>query len=108
MSTDEVREIKAYVKAVVGGYVVADNMGHCVICGEWKDLRLGHCFTCAFQECPLEVCNYKRMVFNAKRERVLKDSKYLDRQSEIQYCNRSEGMCDEAKASTLCAGERTQ
>lgn len=93
--SDEIQELKAYIKAVVNGYVITDNMGHCNKCGEWKDLRMGHCFTCVFEKCPLDSCEYRKMVFNYKRERVLKDLVYSGSDG-IRYCNRMEGMCDEA------------
>ena len=95
MSSEEVREIKAYVKAVVGGHVVADNMGYCVKCGEWRDLRMGHCFECVFDECPVEKCAHLNYVYNVKRERVWKDSKFKTSDGKV-YCNCKEGLCDEA------------
>ena len=93
-SEDEVREIKAYVKAVVGGHVVTDNMGYCEKCGEYRDLRMGHCFDCVFTECPLEKCTHLNYVYNVKRERVWKDSTFTTHGKT--YCNRTGGLCDEA------------
>jgi len=96
-SEDEIREIKAYVKAVVGGHVIADNMGYCVKCGEYHDLRIGYCFDCAFTDCPLEKCTYMNLVYNVKRERVLKDSTYTTMDGRV-VCNRNGGLCSEALA----------
>lgn len=31
-----------------GCYVSMAEIGHCKVCGAWKDLRMGACFTC----CP--------------------------------------------------------
>ena len=95
-NADEVRAIKAYVKAVVGGHVVTDNMGYCKKCGEYKDLRMGFCFDCAFTDCPLEKCNHKKLVYNAKRERVIKDLTYSTMDGRV-VCNSPEGLCEEAK-----------
>ena len=97
MTEDKTRELKMYVKAVLGGHVIADNWGYCKGCGDWKDLRSGYCFNCVFTECPLEKCNYNKLVYNTKHERIVKDMRYIDRKTGKQYCDRPEGLCATAK-----------
>lgn len=97
MSEEETRELKSYIKNIVGGHVIADNFGYCRGCGEWRDLRYDHCFNCVFTECPLEKCEFSKLVYNANRERVVKDMRYIDRKTGKQYCDHSDGLCATAK-----------
>lgn len=92
----EVDELKAYVKGVLHGKVITEQMGNCKRCGKYADLRYGFCFDCVFPKCPLEICGYRKLVFNLKGERVWKNLQYVGRNGEV-YCDRIEGLCAKAK-----------
>ena len=38
-------------------YLVMDTWGFCIVCGNYNDLRLGHCFGCAdIAKGPKDIC----------------------------------------------------
>ena len=92
----EVDELKAYVEGVLHGKVITEQMGYCKRCGRYEDLRFGLCFDCVFPKCPLESCSHRKLVFNAKRERVWKNLQYIGKDGKV-YCDRLDGLCATAK-----------
>lgn len=61
-NVDEREAIKAEIVERYKIYPSFDNMGICVKCGQWDDLRLGHCFACGNIRCPHDHCNHIKTV----------------------------------------------